>query len=382
MKQLIIAVLLFISVLPTVLAQVVIQEVLYDPASESGGEAVLLQNKGTSTVDISGWALATEASLTDATVPPGSVLSPGATYLIADVGWEALRGELPSAQHEESITLANTDAGVALKNAESTMVDAVGWGSASGIKAGLYEGTPHAGTAQLESLRRTQDTNNNVDDFVAGEPVFGTSSAGGFEVPLELDVNDTAVIAEASITKTVMITPGIGADVFVTVDTLMPATVLVTFLEDVVDLHESGTDTYDATIAVPFMTAPGNYTVTVTATDGVKTETRGLKVEILPVMGVSLDAPLLALKVSPGGTLVLDGDEDTSTPDKPTVRNIGNVPVDIGLSVKLNADALITTVLRKTHLGVGDVTGLSLNASIPAGIARGKYVGALVFDVQ
>jgi hypothetical protein len=382
MKQFVIFTTLFITLIPTIFAQVVIQEVLYDPASESGGEAVLLQNKGTTTVDISGWALATEASLTDATVPPGSVLSPGTTYLLTDVGWEALRGELPSAQHEESMTLANTDAGVGLKNAEGVIVDAVGWGVASGIKAELFEGTPHLGAEPLQSLRRTQDTNNNANDFVAGTPVFGSVAGGGFEVPIELDVNDTAVIDEASITKTVTITPGVGADIFVTVDTLMPATVLVTFLDDVIDLHASATDTYDATITIPFTTAPGNYTATITATNGEKTETRMLKVEIMPVMGVSLDTALLALKVSPGGTLVLEGDEDTTTPDKPTVRNIGNVPVDIGLSVKLNTDAVITTVLSKTHLGVGDVAGLWLNASIPAGIARGKYVGALVFDVS
>lgn len=376
-----IGVLVFINMVQMVSAQVVIQEVLYDPASESGGEGVLVQNTGTTTVDISGWVLATEASLADATVPPGSVLSPGASYLIADVGWEALRGEFPSAQHEEPMTLANTDAGVALKNAEGMIVDAVGWGAASGIKAGLYEDTPHTGSQQSESLRRTQDMNNNAKDFVAGKPVFGTSAPGGFEVPIELDVNDTAVIDEARITKQVSITPAIGADVFVTVDTLMPAAVLMTFLNEVIDLKASATDTYDATVHINYDTLPGNYTATITATDGSKTDVKELSVEVLPVMGVSLDVPLLALKISPGGTFSVEGDEDIATRDKPTVRNTGNVPVDVSASVKVNADATITTVLRKTHLDVGEVGALSINATIPSGLARGKYVGALVFDV-
>ena len=370
-----------LMLISTVSAQVVIQEVLYDPASESGGEAVLLQNKGISAVDISGWVLATEASLTDAIVPSDSVLSSGGTYIIADAGWEALRGDLPSAQHEEPITMANTDAGIAIKDSTGAIIDAVGWGEEVGIKSGLFEGTPHAGTDSLQSLQRTKDTGNNALDFVAARPVFGAVTGGGFEVPIELEVNDTAVIDEASITKQVRIIPGIGGDVAITVDTLMPATVLVTFLEEVIDLKESGPDTYDATIHLTYTTLPGNYTATITATDGNKTETRAFIVEILPVTGVSLDAPLLALKISPGGTLSLEGDEDTTTQNRPTLQNTGNVPIDVSITVKLNADAIITTVLRTTHLGVGEVAGLSINATIPQGVARGKYVGALVFEI-
>ena len=168
----IIALLIFI---PAVHANMVISQVLYDPiGSERGGEAIELRNDGTTAIDISGWVIATEASAADATIPEGVIIDPGSTFLIADTGWSSEKddSEWKGADHEETITLSNTDAGVAIKDSSGTIIDAVGWGDADEIKQGLFEGTPATKVATGSALIRTQDTNNNVADLMEQVPLF------------------------------------------------------------------------------------------------------------------------------------------------------------------------------------------------------------------
>ncbi len=165
---------------------IIITQVLYDPVnSESGGEAVELYNPTDSTIDISGWIISTETSLTDAVFPAGTIIRGSGYYLVADAGWNGSRDSpsWPEADHEEALTLANTDAGVALSNGTS-IIDAVGWGTAANIGAGLYEGSPHSGAGSGEGLARVKngssyaDTGNNLADFAASIPVFHNSSYG------------------------------------------------------------------------------------------------------------------------------------------------------------------------------------------------------------
>lgn len=175
------------------LGEVLITEVLYDPVNtENGGEAVLLYNTGTSSVDVSGWTLSTSASVSDATLPPNTQILPGGYLLIADSGFSLDKDESswPDADHEENLILSNSDDGVALKDG-NTVIDAVGWGDATNIDSSLYEGTPHTGTVEGESLRRTDslDTNDNSVDFVAGKPVFFSSSSSSDDSSLELVVD-------------------------------------------------------------------------------------------------------------------------------------------------------------------------------------------------
>lgn len=177
---------LLVLLLKPVLGSVVIQEVLYDPATaESGGEAVLLYNQDNVSVDISGWTLATEASSSDVTLPPDTVLFPKAFFLIGDSGWENQKGELPSADYEEIMLLGNTNAGIALQSNGIT-IDAVGWGSPS---EGLYQGTPHDGVTEGKSLRRINSTGDNAHDFIESDPLLTMSS--GLQLPIIIIVNET-----------------------------------------------------------------------------------------------------------------------------------------------------------------------------------------------
>ena len=168
------AVLLVLLACPA-LADVIIQQVLYDPlGTESGGEAVELYNTGSEAVNISGWTLSTESSSKDATIPQNTLLGPGESFLIADTGWDDAKDnpEWCSASYEETLTLTNSDAGIALVDSDDDIVDAVGWGEADNIDDGLFESSPAALVEPGKSLFRVQNTNNNKEDFEEREPLF------------------------------------------------------------------------------------------------------------------------------------------------------------------------------------------------------------------
>jgi len=167
-------------------AGVVINQVLYDPVgTESGGEAVELKNSGSSAVDISGWILATESSDKDATIPDNTILQPGAVFLIADEGWDDLKDDSnwKSADYEEKITVGNSDSGIALISGGS-VVDAVGWGDEANIENNMYEDSPTLPVPAGKALLRTQDTDDNSEDFVEAVADFQP----GIPVPLTANV--------------------------------------------------------------------------------------------------------------------------------------------------------------------------------------------------
>lgn len=386
---------------------VVIQEVLYDPASESGGEAVLLYNQDNVSVDVSGWTLVTEASSSDATLPPGSFLSPKGGFLVADAGWEAAKdASWPSADHEESITMYNSDSGIALKDASGMFVDAVGWGSPGGIPSELYEGTPHPGVSEGMSLSRVADAGDNSVDFVESEPSFIVFE--GEEIPLVLDVNSSGAFVMIGMNvDTAPFVPGAGTMVTINVTLSSPGTVVALFLDSVIDLEEVDTNSYQTTTTIPYYQAPGNYSVSITASNGSETLTTNASVEVLPVTAVGLDIGELSYgKLVPGKTLVVDGDKDPVT-DKPTLRNLGNTPIDILLSAKTPASGSKTLSLsnvkfsldgnfnsalsgtlkttaqtRKVSLAPNATLPLSLQISVPSTATPGSYLGALVIGAK
>ena len=182
MKKVFAQIIIFLTVMQVAFAEsVVISQVLYDPlAPESGGEAIELYNPTADAVNISGWVIATEISDTDATLP-NAVIRSGGYYLIADEGWASGRDNpgWPEANHEEKMTISNSNAGVAIKNS-TNVIDAVGWGDPAGIETGLYEGTPHPGSSPGQALvriNRDADTDNNSHDFTSMVPDFHRSTS-------------------------------------------------------------------------------------------------------------------------------------------------------------------------------------------------------------
>ena len=151
---------------------IIINKVYVDPiATEAGGEAIELFNPTQQIIDISGYTIKTESSNTDITIPINSKISSNSYYLITDFGWNSLKDNAswPKADHEEAMTLYNTNSGIALVNKNLEIIDAVGWGDIAEISSDLYETSAAPNLPAGFSLKRInfQDTNSNNNDFMS-----------------------------------------------------------------------------------------------------------------------------------------------------------------------------------------------------------------------
>jgi hypothetical protein len=354
------------------LDNVVISEVIYDPvATETGGEAVELYNPTNSPINIGGYTVKTESTATDATIPAGTMLAAKTFYLIADAGWSNLKDNAswPNADHEEAITLANADAGVAIVAPNGTIIDAVGWGNVSGIGAGLYEGTPAMHVTAGKSLRRTDlnaDTDINSADFSESAPDFqnssttesgGNSTEGSESLQISVEVTNNAPTVESAeiITDDDTATPGSQIipvpegvkDVVITAELTDPdgisdiqtATATITgpggSKEIEMELAETLSSTsavFNATVPMQFYDTSGIYTVTITASDASFNITGTAEFEYLSMTAISIDSSALLFDgARPGGIAELRGDYALSTTNSPTIRNTGNTAIDVGL---------------------------------------------------
>jgi len=411
---------------------IIISQVLYDPLnSESGGEAVELFNPGSSSVDISGWVIATETSSTDATIPDGARISANGYYLVADSGWSIERDDLnwPQADHEEIITLTNTDAGVALSNG-SIIIDAVGWGDAASIDVGLFEGVPHSGTSAGEGLVRLYngsyvDTNNNFNDFqskindfhnaslasFSGSHLLVTAIIGGsfpvidaFTITTDdLSLPGVQISPVPKINKTVDFTATIthpnGIEYLDTVNVLLGATSYP--LIKAADLSLT-TSEFVGSLNMSPNDAAGNYSLTLIATDlGGLSSNSSEYFEYMTLLAIELDSDSLTFAALPGSASELSGDVDPGT-NNLTIQNIGNAVVNIQLSgTNLSSATGVIGVENIAYTFNGDYNNsmagilsyskqtstldmeaasrlpLSFKLTVPSATAPGNYTGTI-----
>lgn len=381
-----------------VLGSVVISQVLYNPlGTESGGEAVELYNAGNSEADISGWHIATEASQADAVMPDNTILCPLCYYLIADSGWNSSRDNMswPLADYEEALNLYNTDSGVALAF-NGTVIDAVGWGKASGISDGLYEGEPSTGADKEGfALLREADTGNNLNDFSEEYPFFRSSSDLGtgtssHDVEVTVSADEAASITYVNITpdegegKNPQVFPIPGGRRSITVSAGVDGevgNVTASFGSLAKPMLWDG-KSYSCAFELGNGLPPGIYNITVTSGASVKSAA----FEWMELVSVRL-----------GGSMDFEraGAGETSAGEI-TVENTGNVPVDIGFSsTDLSGEGSSissrsieyslggeffrmssNTQIRKAGLSPGSSKGIVIRINVPE-TASGEYTGRI-----
>ena len=378
------------------ISAVQISQVLYDPLNTEAGEAVQLYNEANATVNISGWVLATEAAAADATLPPSALLGPYSFFIIADAGWDGKKDDpaWPSADYEEAINLYNTDSGVALKD-NGVVVDAVGWGDPAGIPPDLFLGTPASPVQAGESLLRISSTGNNADDFIATAASFvqadmsnaqqielsfevTTSSSMSFSVEDDKPEQGIQITPAAGKNRTVSLNITVNATQQPNVTITAPVEIRVTF-EDITEMNNQWV--FEATLSFPFTLPPDNYTITL----GTDTITTDVFLTYLPLAAIELDTDALLLKAVQGENASLLGDSKMSTPEKPTIQNVGNVVVDVALS-RQPADATLLASVGDNSMSVshalqriaidlapGDTTPLSFHVVIPGNMTIGTY---------
>lgn len=417
-------------------SSILITQVLYDPiTSESGGEAVELYNPTDSAIDISGWIISTETSPTDAVFPSGTVIRSGGYYLAADAGWNASRdaASWPEADYEEALTLANTDAGVALSNG-SSIIDAVGWGTAVNIGSGLYEGTPHSGAGSGEGLARVKngssyaDTGNNIADFAASIPVFRNSSYGNSHnsgeiavvvivdgsfpaiTSLEILTDDDSSAGGSQINpepkrnKTVEVSAVVShgnGNGYIGVVTLQIGSSIVNMTGE--QAINSTSSLYSAKFNMSYHAAAGNYAASVKATDksGFSANSSA-SFEYTSLIAMELDTPSLQFAAMPGMASEVIGDYDGSTGANATISNIGNSAFDIQLSgTNLSSGSSVIGIsniqytfngnynnslagtlshakqTKQVAIGAASKQPLSFRLNVPTATAPGNYTGTI-----
>lgn len=436
MKGLILQLLLLLVAASAVVAtddNIIITQVLYDPlATDSGGEAVELYNPTANSIDISGWLVSTETSISDATLPGGTILGSGQYYLVADAGWSSSKDDAswPLADYEEAITLANSDAGVALSNG-TAVIDAVGWGNPSNIDAGLYEGMPASVVSNGESLQRIKnssytDTNDNSNDFAPATPNFRNSSFGNAQsntinVVAVVEgsfpaINSFAIVTDDdSFTAGNQIHPVPKNNKTVTVEAVISHSSGAGYLQNVTltlggsSYYATATpinstaSLYTASFNMSYADAAGNYTATLLAADnGGFTANKTASFEYTELIAIEVDASTLQFGAMPGMSSEIAGDLDTETGANTTVQNIGNSALNIQLSGTnlssgsgvIPAESIAYTldgnynsslsgmlsyapVTKNTGMEAASRLPVSFRLSVPVATAPGNYTGTI-----
>ena len=168
---------------------VAISEVATDPSAGPSGSAqhnyIELGNYGSTAVDISGWTLrrcqadGVRAHDLQATVPDGTVLAPGETWLAARAGTPA--AATANATYGESLNFLG--AGVWLEDRTGARIDSVGIYATNEMDASNVTLSPctkgdaltvyQPDRAHGETFRRSQFTGSDALDFVAGPATPG-----------------------------------------------------------------------------------------------------------------------------------------------------------------------------------------------------------------
>ncbi len=152
-------------------AAVTVNEFMTGVTGAATNEFVELVNSGSASADISGWKLVyrSAAGTSDvvlATVPDGTALAAGGFYLF---GGAAYAGG-PAADQSYSTSIAATGGGVGIRTGDGTLVDSVGWGTATNaLVEGSATAAPPTSAAPGTSAGRSpdgDDTGNNAADFV------------------------------------------------------------------------------------------------------------------------------------------------------------------------------------------------------------------------
>ena len=427
------ALLLFAADQVSALDNVVISKVFYDPVDESGSEAIELYNPTEGDVNVSGWVISTETSVADATIPDGTILRSNSYYLIADAGWSTAKSaDWPEADHEEAVTLTNSNAGLALMN-RTQAVDAVGWGTASDIGSGLYEGTPHSGVEQGEILMRKiesgsyRDTNDNSADFVSGAPSFKragpTQPNGGHQISIQLVVegNPMSVVSASinadddSFKEGIQINPvpknlkEFEVEAIVShvrgADNIKKVKATLNGVEHVMTAEslDSNSARYKTNVSMNYYDASDNYSISIgaEATDGNVTSAE-LDFEYASLTAMEVDTFRLNFSSEPGSQSEIAGDTNMSSATKATLRNIGNTVLDLELlgtnltntigsvsvgniTYAFNNDyagslsGSLSEAKQKKSVGIGvsQTMPLSFRMNVPQSAEPGSYKGTI-----
>lgn len=175
-------------------------------ANNTQMEFVELYNPAGTQVNLTNWKITLDGGATLVTLT--GKIPPYGFYLCAATGVTDISGHAPDQTWSVGYKLTDTDYGLQLITSGGAYVDSAGWGSASGIQTGYYEGTPlgNVGSSEYITFERkaaagstaasmapplgsecdsgnAYDTENNLSDFVRQNIMNPKSSQAAQEPP-------------------------------------------------------------------------------------------------------------------------------------------------------------------------------------------------------
>jgi hypothetical protein len=166
-------------------ASIRVNEFSTGTSASATDEFVEIVNTGASSDDVGGYKLAYRSGagasdVTLATIPPGTTLAPGAFYLFGGNGYAGAT----TANQSFSQALAASAGGIGLRDATGTLVDSVGYGTATNAFVETHAAPAPPATALPGSsdirLPDGSDTDDNGVDFtVTAAPTPGGPNAAG-----------------------------------------------------------------------------------------------------------------------------------------------------------------------------------------------------------
>jgi hypothetical protein len=335
---------MLLLMVPAVLADhIVINEVLYNPeATDAGKEFVELYNPSDTTIQLKDYILESGngANANDWTVEwtgtqSDNVLAHG-YFLIGE-------SNVTGSNFMTDLDLQNGPDAVRIRK-NQTVIDLVGYGNLQFPE--YYESTPAKLAKEGLSLSRTNgiDTDNNSADFGQTEQ----SPQSGLQESILVQVIVTEPTLEiSSVTLTdedptipgfqIIPNPGATKQINLVVDlnnqNSNNTQLKAKFANKLFYLHRlnNSPQTFIGTVNVSYTFPPANYSINITATDTAKSGSRIVDFEFLPLTGLFIDCYAINFSTQANAIFQVIGDLDTRTKDKATIKNIGNVPIDIGL---------------------------------------------------
>jgi len=146
-----------------------VNEVQTGTAASAADEFVELVNAGSTAADIGAWKVVYRSAtgttdVTLATVPAGTTVPAGGFYLLGGSAYSAS----PPADQAFASGLAATGGAVGIRDGGGTLVDSVGWGSATNALVEESAAAAPPATTPASSIVRIpdgHDTNANAADF-------------------------------------------------------------------------------------------------------------------------------------------------------------------------------------------------------------------------
>jgi hypothetical protein len=282
---------------------------------------------------------------------------------------------------------------------DGEVIDLLGWGEHTYPE--FYMGEP-ADDVSDQALVRVNTTGNNSMDFIAGDHTPRNSQGNSITVFLDVIQErlkiENITMEDDSPDEGIQIIPypGQTRGVIISFDVLYDG--------DCEELSVIGGSLSGCTgtleLEVQSSMLPGTYDAAIEVADiHGNSNSSAVSYEVMPITSIEVDTQVLDFaQARRDAVLQISGDEDMATPELPTVRNTGNVPIDMGImgsdflgaADAIPIDSLGYTVgmhsgrigkalqLIDVDLAPGQMTGIWFDLTVPNNASRGEYVANAV----